>query len=95
MAAQSHEPEPVVHEYLWPCNVAVWDIWCDLQSQWCHGMAGPTGLNYAGVRAHLDELGLAPGEERSAVYAGIRAAERATLEACAELAEQEQDRTPH
>lgn len=94
MAAQSHEPEPVVHEYLWPCNVAIWDIWCDLQTQWRHGMAGRTGLNYAGVRAHLDEIGVV-GDERREVYACIRAAERATLEARAELAEQEQDRAPH
>jgi len=69
--------------------VAAWDVWCDVQTQWRHGMGGATGLDYAGVRAHLDELGLS-GEERSEVYAGIRAAERATLEARAELAEQEQ-----
>mgnify|MGYP000216858405 CR=1 FL=1 len=94
MAISSSEPEPAEVAYLWPCNVAAWAVWCDLQSQWRHGMAGPTGLDYAGVRAHLDEMGLAPGQERSAIYAGIRAAERATLEARAELAEQEQARNP-
>lgn len=93
IAASSPEAEPDELVYLWPCNVAAWGIWCDLQSQWRHGMGGPTGLDYAGVRAHLDELGL-DGEERREVYACIRAAERATLEARAELAEQERANTP-
>lgn len=91
MAASSDEPEPDELAYLWPCNVAAWGIWCDLQTQWLHGMAGRTGLNYAGVRAHLDEIGLV-GDERREVYACIRAAEVATLEVHAELAEQERSR---
>lgn len=84
LAAQSAEPEPDELAYLWPCNVATWNVWCDVQSQWRHGMAGRTGLDYAGVRAHLDELGLA-GDDRRFAYDGIRAAERATLDARAEL----------
>lgn len=64
--------------------MATWDVWCDVQTQWRHGMSGATGLDYAGVRAHLDELGLVPGDERRDIYNGIRAAERATLEARAE-----------
>lgn len=89
MAAQSDAPEPDELAYLWPCNVAAWGVWCDVQTQWRTGMGSATGLDYAGVRAHLDELGLV-GDERRDVYDGIRAAERATLEARAELAEQEQ-----
>lgn len=84
LAAQGDaEPEPDELAYLWPDNVAAWDVWCDVQTQWRHGMSGATGLDYAGVRAHLDELGLT-GDERKEVYEGIRAAERATLEARAE-----------
>ena len=91
MAAQAAEPAVDEVEYLWPCNVPAWRAWCDVQTQWRHvsvgGMGGATvvatGLDYAGVRAHLDELGLC-GEERAAVYSGIRAAEHATLEARSE-----------
>lgn len=46
-------------------------------------MAGATGLDYAGVRAYLDEQGLAAHERRE-VFAGIQACERATLSAWAE-----------
>lgn len=71
-------------EYLWPCNVVAWRAWCDVQTQWrTGGMGGATGLDYAGVRAHLDEIGLC-GDERRQVYDGIRAAEYAHLEARAE-----------
>ena len=68
--------------------MATWGVWCDVQTQWRYsGMGSATGLDYAAVRAHLDELGLC-GSERTDTYAGIRAAERATLQARAELAEQ-------
>lgn len=43
-------------------------------------MGGATGLDYAGVRAYLDEQGL-QGEERRDIFDGIRAAESATREA--------------
>lgn len=46
-------------------------------------MSGKTGLDYAGVRAYLDEIGLS-GDERRTIFTGICAAERATLEAWAE-----------
>lgn len=42
-------------------------------------MGDATGLDYAGVRAYLDELELS-GYERTDVWNGIRAAERGTLE---------------
>lgn len=63
--------------------MAAWDVWCDVQTQWVRDQGHITGLNLAGVRAHLDELGLT-GDERRDAYVGIRAAERATLEARAE-----------
>ena len=78
-AAQSAE-----HEYLWPCNVATWHHWQSVQTQWrMGGMGGPTGLDYAGVRAYLDECALA-GQERQDAFAGICAAEHATLAAWAD-----------
>jgi hypothetical protein len=42
-------------------------------------MGGATGLDYAGVRAYLDECNLQP-PERGEVWAGITAAERGTLD---------------
>jgi len=56
-------------------------------------MGGPTGLDYAGVCTHLDELGLV-GDERRDIYAGLRAAERASLEAWAEKAKHEKQHQP-
>lgn len=69
--------------YLWPCNVPAWGVWCAVQSQWRAGMAGREGLDYAGVRAYLDESGLC-GDERRSIFTAIQAAEHASLEAWAE-----------
>lgn len=66
--------------YLWPQCVGIWGHWCGVQTQWrTGGMGGATGLDYAGVRAYLDEIGMEP-EERKEVFSGIRAAERGSLE---------------
>lgn len=73
--------------YLWPENVRSWNCWVGLQTQWCVGVGGPTGLDYAGVRAYLDELDLGPA--RREVFAGIQACERATLEVWAEQRERD------
>lgn len=86
---------PPQDAYLWPCNVATWDAWCAVQTQWRHGMGGPTGLDYAAVLAYLHaHLGAphegAGGSSMHEVFAGIRAAERATLTAWAEKARAEQ-----
>jgi len=69
--------------YLWPDNVLAWSCWCGVQTQWRTGMAGATGLDYAGVRAYLDERQLSS-KDRQACFAGIQACERATLDAWAE-----------
>ena len=79
--AGSAVPQEVA--YLWPCNVTAWHCWCELQTQWRTGMGGPTGLDYAGVRAYLDEMGHT-GPDRVDIFAGIRAAESATLEVWAD-----------
>ena len=80
------EPERVA--YLWPDNVRAWSCWQGVQTQWRVGMGGATGLDYAGVRAFLDEQQLA-GDERREVFAGIQACERATLDVWAEQRERE------
>lgn len=60
-------------------------------------MGGATGLDYAGVRAHLEELQAArllPRKERPDVWRCIQAAERATLSVWAERREQEASKPP-
>lgn len=75
--------------YLWPCNVDTWRHWQALQTQWRAGMGGATGLDYAGVKAYLDEQGLKKTARRE-VFDGIQAAERGTLDAWAEQSAKEQ-----
>ena len=74
--------------YLWPCNVSTWVHWNEVQTQWRVGMGGATGLDYAGVRAYLDEQHF-EGDERRDAFKGIRAAEGATLQAWGEKAKRE------
>lgn len=69
--------------YLWPECVDAWNHWQQLQTQWRAGPAGATGLDYAGVRAYLDELGIEPGPERRELFECLRACENAALEAWA------------
>ena len=84
LAAQGNRTGPDDVAYLWPCNLGTWAAWCAVQTQWRHGPGGPTGLDYTAVRAWLDEQGHPAGPERADTFAGICAAERATLEAWAE-----------
>lgn len=80
---------PTESAYLWPCNLQAWTSWCAVQTQWRVGTAGATGLDYAGVRAYLDEQGAAHGsDERRDIWVGICAAERATLDVWAEQSRQ-------
>lgn len=74
--------------YLWPCNVDTWQHWHAVQTQWNVGMGGATGLDYAGVRAYLDEQTF-EGDARSETFKGICAAEHATLDAWAEKSKRE------
>jgi hypothetical protein len=82
-------PEPEV-AYLWPDNVQAWNHWQSVQTQWRTGMGGSTGLDYAGVRAYLDEAGV-QGSERTDTFKGIQAAERASLEVWADQARERQE----
>jgi hypothetical protein len=83
VAPPSEEP-PV---YLWPDNVAAWEAFIDLQTQWRVGFNGRTGLDYAAVLAHLRAV-VADDAERADIYAGVRACEGGALEAWAKAREQ-------
>lgn len=66
--------------FLWPENVGTWAAWQAVQTQWRFKPSGsPAGLDYAGVRACLDELEYV-GDQRRDAWSGIQACERATLD---------------
>lgn len=64
--------------YLWPCNVPTWNLWSRVQTQWRVGMAGATGLDYAGVWAVLHNSRLRPRQARLH-FERIQSMERAAL----------------
>ena len=90
--AARKQAAPDVVAWLWPCSVPAWEVWCALQTQWLYSEGRRTGLSRAGVRAHLDELGLA-GPERTTIYQAICAAEQASLDAWAEIAAKRQSQS--
>ncbi|MDP4300341.1 DUF1799 domain-containing protein [Leptothrix discophora] len=65
--------------HLWPDNVRAWGIWCAVQTQWRVGMAGATGLDYAGVWRVIESAGIAR-RRRDAVFESLQAMERVALE---------------
>ena len=84
---QNQGTPPAGEHILWPCNVQTWLHWQNVQTQWrTGGMGAPAGLDYAGVRAYLDERHLPP-PEREHIFDCITACERATLRAWSEKAE--------
>lgn len=64
--------------WLWPEHVAVLNLWFAAQTQWRHGMAGPTGLDYAGVRA-APAFRRIPRADRERVLDDVCVMERAWL----------------
>lgn len=68
-----------------------WHVWLAVQTQWRTGAAGATGLSWSGVRTYLDEEGIT-GDERRHVWACVRAAEQAVLQAWAARRQREADR---
>lgn len=73
--------------HLWPENLAVWEFWRALQTQWMRGgMDGrATGLNHASVWAGIDGLRM---RGRRWVFEVITQMEQATLEEWHEQAKQ-------
>lgn len=64
--------------FLLPENVPVLRLWGQVQGQWLHGMAGPTGLAWAGVRAH-PAVARIPRGRRRRLLAGLAEMEGAWL----------------
>jgi len=67
-----------------PENVPVLDLFQAVQTQWRYGQAGPTGLDYSGVRSHPAFLRV-PRKRREELLGGVEVMERAYLNKAAEL----------
>ena len=65
--------------YLWPENVATFNLWLSLQTQWITGMNGRTGLNYAGVEVCM-RLHQVRKKEQREMFVGLQAMEHAALD---------------
>jgi hypothetical protein len=75
------EEAPVLEDdfFLWPENVAGFNLWLAIQTQWLSDMGSRTGLNYPGVDIVLRHLD-APKKEKRSYFATIQVLERAALE---------------
>lgn len=67
---------------VWPENWETVLAFLACSTQWRTGMAGPTGLDYAGVEALLRLNGYA-GKERRELFEGLQIMEQAALSAMA------------
>lgn len=69
---------PLFH--LWPEHREALDFWFGVQTQWRVGMAGATGLDYAGVEAYLRMRQVAAPARRVRLLHELQVMERATLD---------------
>lgn len=66
--------------YLWPCNLATFNAWQRVQTQWQHDASGkPTGLQYAGVMPFLARVLRLKPKAFDEIFSGLQAMERAAL----------------
>lgn len=70
--------------YLWPENLDAWRFFRGVETQWRHGFAGPTGLDYAGVQTLMDRARVHPRHQRR-MWQKVWAMERGALTGWAEL----------
>lgn len=78
--------------YLWPCNVATFNLWQRLQTQWriSSGMDSErrTGLDYHSVFTYLDNVARIKRKDTPEVWSCIQAMELAALNAWNEMRQQ-------
>lgn len=96
-SSTDQDDAPKETAYLWPCNLLAWHCWQSVQTQWRVGPNGVSGLDYAGALAHLRTAHRLRGKKLRAVWAGITAAEAATLEVFEQHRKEreEQNQPPH
>lgn len=77
--------------HLRPECLPVLGLWGEVQTQWRSGFSGPTGLDYAGVRASPAFRRL-PRDEREDLFADLCVMERAWLAKRQQIAAEEAQR---
>jgi hypothetical protein len=71
--------------HLLPENVPVLQLWGAVQTQWVHGMSGPTGLNWNSLRQH-PAVACIPRGRREGLLQGLADMESAWLAERARIA---------
>lgn len=79
--------------YLLPENVPVLSLWWQVQTQWVHGMAGPTGFNWPSLRQHPVVVRI-PRHRRERLLSGLADMEEAWLAERARIAEEKSKEQP-
>ncbi|WP_414858725.1 DUF1799 domain-containing protein [Paucibacter sp. TC2R-5] len=69
---------------MWPEHVPAFELWMQVQTQWQVSMAGPTGLDYAGVEALMRIKRVMRPKLR---FLQLQAMERGALQGWAEMRE--------
>ncbi len=75
-----YEEEPWEWLYLWPENVASWNLYQAVSTQWVHGLNGPVGLNYQSIESVMRMQRIKPRKQREALH-DLQVMERAALRA--------------
>lgn len=78
VADDGDDGPPLFH--LWPEHREALDCWFGIQTQWRVGMAGATGLDYAGVEAYLRLRMVRAPARRVRLLHELQVMERATLD---------------
>lgn len=63
---------------VWPDNWAIYELFCELHTQWIMGPGGPTGINYEPLFRRLDRMKL-DDERYEEIFRGFRAMEAEAL----------------
>lgn len=86
---ESRPPDDLRRAFaLWPEHLPILQLWTRVQTQWRQGFQGPTGFDWASLRAH-PACASAPPEHREDWLAGLAVMEQAWLAERARLAEQQ------
>lgn len=74
------QQEPTEPLYIWPENVASWNFFQRVSTQWHVGPGGAVGLNYAGVDVTRKALSIRR-KAWAKLFSEVQVMERATLDA--------------
>ena len=76
---------------IWPDNMAAFEAFSSMGTQWMSGFSGATGLNYTALESAFRFMGL-PRSEWREVFADVRIMEHTALQYMRQKQEQEEER---